>query len=168
MKYRGVKVIAVHRCGQRYIHVHWRQYWVHRVLPGGWEGGLLTALPPHGGGRGTHTKTPQWGFKKRANDPPRDTPQIHTIGRMTVIYTTLEIMGYLFLWKYFALFPVLRIVAQLTTPENTITYHNTLRLSPKILHKHCLQFLLGVKKAPRETENNAYAKFWGDKQRVLW
>ena len=22
--------------------------------------------------------------------------------------------------------------------------------------------------ASRETENNAYAKFWGDKQRVLW
>ena len=22
--------------------------------------------------------------------------------------------------------------------------------------------------APRETENNAYAKFWGDKQRTLW
>ena len=22
--------------------------------------------------------------------------------------------------------------------------------------------------APRETENNAYAKFWDDKQRVLW
>ena len=21
---------------------------------------------------------------------------------------------------------------------------------------------------PRETENNAYAKFWGDKQRTLW
>ena len=38
----------------------------------------------------------------------------------------------------------------------------------KILHKHCLQFLLGVKMAPRENENNAYAKFWGDKQRVLW
>ena len=37
---------------------------------------------------------------------------------------------------------------------------------PKILH--CLQFLLGVKKAPRETENNAYAKFWGDKRGVLW
>ena len=33
---------------------------------------------------------------------------------------------------------------------------------PKILHKHCLQFLLGVKMAPRlEIENNAYAKFWG-------
>ena len=39
---------------------------------------------------------------------------------------------------------------------------------PKILHKHCLQFLLGVKTAPRETENNAYAKFWGDKERALW
>ena len=39
---------------------------------------------------------------------------------------------------------------------------------PKILHKHCLHFLLGVKMAPRETENNAYAKFWRDKQRTLW
>ena len=39
---------------------------------------------------------------------------------------------------------------------------------PKVLHKHCLQFPLGVKMAPRETENNAYAKFWGDKQRTLW
>ena len=38
----------------------------------------------------------------------------------------------------------------------------------KILHKHFLQFVLGVKMAPRETENNAYAKFWGDKQRALW
>ena len=38
----------------------------------------------------------------------------------------------------------------------------------KLLHKHCLQFLLGVKMAPRETENNAYAKFWSDQQRVLW
>ena len=39
---------------------------------------------------------------------------------------------------------------------------------PKILHKRCIQFLLGVKMAPRETENNAYAKFLGDKQRALW
>ena len=39
---------------------------------------------------------------------------------------------------------------------------------PKILHKHCLQFLLGVKMAPRETENNAFAKFWADKQRAFW
>ena len=29
----------------------------------------------------------------------------------------------------------------------------------KILHEHCFKFLLGVKMAPRETENNAYAKF---------
>ena len=33
---------------------------------------------------------------------------------------------------------------------------------------HCFQFLLGIKMAPRETENNAYAKFWGDKQTALW
>ena len=39
---------------------------------------------------------------------------------------------------------------------------------PKILHKHFLQFLLGVKIPPREAENNAYAKYWGDKQRALW
>ena len=39
---------------------------------------------------------------------------------------------------------------------------------PKILPKHCLQFLLGVKMTPRETNNNAYAKFWGEKQRALW
>ena len=38
---------------------------------------------------------------------------------------------------------------------------------PKILHKRCLQFLLVVKMAPRETENSAYAKVWGDKQRAL-
>ena len=39
---------------------------------------------------------------------------------------------------------------------------------PKILHKHCLQFLFGVELAPRETENNAHAKFCGKKQRALW
>ena len=59
---------------------------------------------------------------------------------------------------------------QLITPENTITYHNALCLSLKSLQagKHCLQFLLGVKMAPGETENDAYEKFWGDKQRTLW
>ena len=36
----------------------------------------------------------------------------------------------------------------------------------KMLHKQNLQFLLGVKMAPRE--NNAYAKFLGNKQRALW
>ena len=38
----------------------------------------------------------------------------------------------------------------------------------KILHKHCLQFLLGPFQLPRETEGNACAKFWGDKQEALW
>ena len=38
---------------------------------------------------------------------------------------------------------------------------------PKILHKHCFQCLLGPF-FPRETENNAYAKFGGNKQRALW
>ena len=39
---------------------------------------------------------------------------------------------------------------------------------PKLLRKHCLQFLLGVKVAPRETENNDFAKFWRDKLRAIW
>ena len=32
---------------------------------------------------------------------------------------------------------------------------------PKILHKHCLQLLLGPL-------YNVYAKFWGNKQKALW
>ena len=42
-------------------------------------------------------------------------------------------------------------------PEHTIMLFFC---HPKILHKHFLQFLLGVKIPPRETEENAYAKFW--------
>ena len=38
-------------------------------------------------------------------------------------------------------------------------YHNTLCLSPQILHKYCFQFLLGLTIIPRENKNNAYAKF---------
>ena len=38
----------------------------------------------------------------------------------------------------------------------------------KILCKHCFQFLLGQFQLPRETENNAYTKFWSDKQKALW
>ena len=51
-----------------------------------------------------------------------------------------------------------------------IPYHTIMLFvcHPTILHKHCLQFLLGVKVAPRETENNAYAKVGGYKQRALW
>ena len=44
-------------------------------------------------------------------------------------------------------------------------YHNTFCLSPQILHKHCFQFLLGLKMVPKENENNAYAKFgWTNKE----
>ena len=52
-----------------------------------------------------------------------------------------------------------RLPIELTTPENTITYHNALRLSHQILHKHCFQFLLGPFYLPRENEDNAYAKY---------
>ena len=44
---------------------------------------------------------------------------------------------------------------ELTTPENTLTYIMLFVCDPKILHKHCPQFLLRVKMALRETENNA-------------
>ena len=54
----------------------------------------------------------------------------------------------------------------LTTPENSITYHNAFCLS--LQNKHCFQFLLEPFYLPRETEDNASAKFWGDKQRALW
>ena len=44
---------------------------------------------------------------------------------------------------------------QLTTPENTLTYHNALFFChSKILHKNCLWFLLEVKMASRETTEN--------------
>jgi len=33
--------------------------------------------------------------------------------------------------------------------------------APKILHNLCFPFLLGIKVVPKETEDNAYAKFWG-------
>ena len=38
----------------------------------------------------------------------------------------------------------------------------------EILQKHCFQSLLGPFKPPRETEENAHAKFWDDKQRASW
>ena len=40
--------------------------------------------------------------------------------------------------------------------------HNAPYLPPKILHKHCFSFLLGITAVPREIENNAYARFWGE------
>ena len=39
--------------------------------------------------------------------------------------------------------------------------HNAPYLSPKILHNLCFSFLLGITAVPKETENNAYAKFGG-------
>ena len=39
--------------------------------------------------------------------------------------------------------------------------HNTPSLHPKTLNNLCLWFVLGVKVVPRETEDNAYANFWG-------
>ena len=38
-------------------------------------------------------------------------------------------------------------------------YHNTLCLSPQILHEQCFQFLLGLTVVPGENKNNAHAKF---------
>jgi len=46
-------------------------------------------------------------------------------------------------------------------------YFNTLCFSTQILHNHCFCFLLGPLQFPRETGNNAHAKFGEDKQRVL-
>ena len=40
-------------------------------------------------------------------------------------------------------------------------YHNTLCLSPPILHKHCFQFLLALTMVPRESKNSDYAKCGG-------
>ena len=34
----------------------------------------------------------------------------------------------------------------------------------KLLHNHCLQFLLGHENVSSEVENNAYADFWGVKE----
>ena len=55
--------------------------------------------------------------------------------------------------------------SQLASIKNTIILFVC---PPKILHKHCFQFLLGLTMIPRETGNKTYAEFWVDKQRVLW
>ena len=39
--------------------------------------------------------------------------------------------------------------------------HNAPCLSPKILHNHCSQFLLGITVVPREIQDNGYEKFGG-------
>ena len=50
---------------------------------------------------------------------------------------------------------------QLTTPEIPQQTIMLFVCHVKILHKHCLQFLLGVKMARRETENNVYMQNLG-------
>ena len=47
-------------------------------------------------------------------------------------------------------------------------YHNTLYLSPQILHKHCFCFLLLPFKSPKRNWKQCLCNIWGDKQRVLW
>ena len=50
-------------------------------------------------------------------------------------------------------------------------YHDTLCLSPQILHKHCFQFLLGLSlgtyTGPKRKQRQCSCKIRGDKQRVL-
>ena len=53
--------------------------------------------------------------------------------------------------------PIFRIDGLFFPIGHSRKYHNTLCLSPQILHKHCFQFLLGLIMAPRENKNNAYA-----------
>ena len=67
-------------------------------------------------------------------------------------------------------------IYSLASVDHSRKYHNIPIMlfvcHPKILRKHCLQFLLGVKMTPREAEDNADAKFWGDKKKehygMLW
>ena len=48
-------------------------------------------------------------------------------------------------------------------------YHNTLCLSPQILHNHCFQFLdRGTYNGPKKKQKQCLCKFRGDKQGVLW
>ena len=70
---------------------------VHRVVPGDWEGGLLTALLPHGGAGGFIPKPHSDVLKSVQMPHPGTTPQIHTIRRMMVTYATRGIEGYLLL-----------------------------------------------------------------------
>ena len=56
-------------------------------------------------------------------------------------------------------------------PSTHIQYfriaHNALCLPPKILHKHCFQFLLGRLYVPREIYNNTYANFGGQTKFIM-
>ena len=47
--------------------------------------------------------------------------------------------------------------------------HNNLFVPPppQFLNNHCFQCLLGLTIVQKETENNDYAKFWGDKKIIM-
>jgi len=45
--------------------------------------------------------------------------------------------------------------------------HNTPCLPPKNVHNLCFPFPLGITVVPRETEDNAYAKFWGANKGIM-
>ena len=57
--------------------------------------------------------------------------------------------------------------------DHSRKYHNSLVIilfvghSAKILHKHCLQFLLGVKWPQEKLKNSAYAKVWRSAQQTV-
>ena len=74
---------------------------VHRVVHGGWEGGLLTALLPHGGAGGFIPKPHSEVLKSVQMPHPGTTPQIHTIGRMVVTYATRGNYGISIVMKIF-------------------------------------------------------------------
>ena len=52
----------------------------------------------------------------------------------------------------------LTYLLQLIIKKKKQTYHTIILFVglSKLLHKHCLKFPLGVKMAPKQTENNAY------------
>ena len=68
-------------------------------------------------------------------------------------------------------------MAAVTSCENTLYndhndqndhFHIVTLFTPKILHNHCFQFLLGITVIPREIEGNGYANCCGGKQGALW
>ena len=56
---------------------------------------------------------------------------------------------------------IILIIRHFHIPHNTHCLPPSPPSPPKILHNLCFPFLLGITVVPRETEDNAYAKFWG-------
>ena len=46
-------------------------------------------------------------------------------------------------------------------------YHNTLYLSPQILHKHCFQFFLGLTMVPREKKTMLKRNLGGQVKSIM-